>query len=550
MLKEISCDLFKVDGQPRPPITFHMGLNTILGSIKGEAGSIGKSTMMLIIDFVFGGNSYVDSDAVKELDPHTIYFTFQFGGIEYRFARRSDDAKTVLVVNENRNIIAQPWEIRQFTTWLAQQYGMDLPGVSFRNTLSRFFRIYGKTNHNELKPLQTRSGEESQRDAINILIALFEYYKSIEEFKNQLQNADERISAFRAARRYEFIPSAVDGLTKYKANIVEIAKLEHERNKLAQSAETSVDPAEVENANERNTLKLQLTDIRRAIKAKKDELHLLDLNLRHGAYPTEADLAALHEFFPNAYLEKLVDIEKFHTKIQTILSEELEKAKIEVERQIEEFEAAERALFSYMDSIPTSKAFTDEFLDAYTSLDRRINKLKDENEAFDTRNRLQNEKKQASNRYHEQIENVLTDIEIAINTQMELINDEITDGEYNAPKLTLNAYNSYTFETPKDKGTGTNHRSMVIYDLAVMQNTVLPAVAHDSIVFDSMPRPDLSNLVRVYNGQIEKQIFISVDKTSECTPEAQAILTATMVLKLDNNEQALFGEKWSRKERP
>ena len=203
-----------------------------------------------------------------------------------------------------------------------------------------------------------------------------------------------------------------------------------------------------------------------------------------------------------------------------------------------------------MDSIPTSKAFTDEFLDAYTSLDRRINKLKDENEAFDTRNRLQNEKKQASNRYHEQIENVLTDIEIAINTQMEVINDEVTGGEYNAPKLTLNAYNSYTFETPKDKGTGTNHRSMIIYDLAVMQNTVLPAVAHDSIVFDSMPRPDLSNLVRVYNGQIEKQIFISVHKTSECTAEAQAILTATMMLKLDNNAQALFGEKWSRKERP
>lgn len=132
---------------------------------------------------------------------------------------------------------------------------------------------------------------------------------------------------------------------------------------------------------------------------------------------------------------------------------------------------------------------------------------------------------------------------------MEAINDEVTGGEYNAPKLTLSAYNSYTFETPKDKGTGTNHRSMIIYDLAVLQNTVLPALAHDSVMFDSMPRPDLSNLIRVYNDQIEKQIFIAVDKTSECTQEAQHILRETTVLKLDNNEQALFGEKWSRKER-
>lgn len=518
MLKEIGCDLFKIGDQPRPPIRFHVGLNTILGSIKGEVVSIGKSTMMPIIDFVFGGNSYVPSDAVKELDPQTTYFTFQFGGTEYRFARRPNDAKTVLVVDENRNLISQPWEIGQLTTWLAQQYGMDLPGVSFRNTLSRFFRIYGKNNHNELKRLQTR-------DVINILIALLEYYTSIEEFKNQLQNTDDRISAFRAARRYEFISFAVHGMTKYKANVVGIAALEQERSKLAQSDETTVDPAEVENASERKALNRQLGDIRRAIKAKKDEHHLLDLNFRHGAYPTEAGLAALHEFFPDANLEKIVDVERFHTNIQTILSEELEEAKIEVERKIEEFEVAERDLLSHMDSIPASKAFTDEFLDAYTSLDRGINKIIDENEAFDTRDRLQIEKKQASDRYHEQVENVLAGIEIAINIQMEAINDVVTGGEYNAPKLTLNGYNSYTFETPKNKGTGTNHRSMIIYDLAVIQNTVLPALAHDS-----MPRPDLSNLIRVYNDQIEKQIFISVDKTSECIPEAQAILAATTVL--------------------
>lgn len=549
MLKEVSCDAFKIGDQPRPPIKFHMGLNTILGSVRGEAGSIGKSTMMLIIDFVFGGNTYVASDAVKELDDHTIYFTFEFDGVEYHFARRPSDPSNVVVVDKNRNVL-DTWEIKKYTSWLADQYDMNLPGASFRDTISRFFRVYGKNNHNELKPLQTRGGEEAQRDAINILISLFGYYESIEDFKTQLNEADARISAFRTARRYEFIPSAVDGLTKYKANVVEIAALEFERQKLAQADEASVDPAEVENANERNALRRQLNDIRRAVKAKKDELHLLDLNLQHGAYPTEADLKSLHEFFPEANFAKLVEVEKFHTKIQTILTEELLEAKQQVETQIAELQTLQDQILARMDSIPTSKAFTDEFLDAYTSLDRRINKLKDENDAFDTRDRLQKEKKEAKDRYDKQLESVLSKIEIAINTQMDAINDEVTGGEYNAPKLTLNAYNSYNFETPKDKGTGTNHRSMIIYDLAVLQNTNLPALAHDSIMFDSMPRPDLGNLIRVYNDQIEKQIFIAVDKTSECTQEAQQILQETTVLKLDNNEQALFGEKWSRKDRP
>lgn len=549
MLKQISCALFQEDGKPRPPINFGKGLNTILGAVKGEAGSIGKSTMMLIIDFAFGGNTYTGSDAVKQLPEHAIYFTFEFNGAEYRFFRKPHDAKTVANIDQNHNVVRN-FKIEEFTAWLAKQYGMDLPGLAFRNTISRFFRIYGKNNHNELKPLQTRGGTESQKDAIGILIALFDYYKEIEDFKYQLQEAENRIAAFKAARRYEFIPSAVEGMTKYKQNVVEIAALELERKNLAESDDAPVEPAEVEKANERNGLKRLLNDIRRQIKTKQDELHLLNLNIKHGAYPTEADLKSLQEFFPEANLAKLVEIEKFHTKIQTILSEELQEALTQVTQALEELKGQEARLISQMDAIPPSKAFTQEFLDAYTSLDRRINKLQDENDAFDKRATLQKEKQEANHRYQEQLNTVLAQIEISINSQMEAINDEVTGGEYNAPHLTLNAFNSYTFETPRDKGTGTNHRSMVIYDLAVMQNTVLPTIGHDSIMFDSMSGPDLSNLIHVYNDQVEKQIFIAVDKTSECTPQAQTIIAETTVLKLDNNEQALFGDKWSRKKRP
>lgn len=67
-------------------------------------------------------------------------------------------------------------------------------------------------------------------------------------------------------------------------------------------------------------------------------------------------------------------------------------------------------------------------------------------------------------------------------------------------------------------------------------------------MFDSMSRTDLSNLIRVYNDQVEKQIFIAVDKISDCTEQAKTIIKQTMVLKLDNNEHVLFGEKWSRKQ--
>lgn len=54
MLCEIICDYFK---QPR--IQFYPGLNTVLGDGSGS-NSIGKSTFLMIIDFVFGGNDYVN----------------------------------------------------------------------------------------------------------------------------------------------------------------------------------------------------------------------------------------------------------------------------------------------------------------------------------------------------------------------------------------------------------------------------------------------------------------------------------------------------------
>lgn len=94
-----------------------------------------------------------------------------------------------------------------------------------------------------------------------------------------------------------------------------------------------------------------------------------------------------------------MDIEKFHTKIQTILAEEVETAQSQVIATLEDLQRQESQLLSQLDAIQPSKAFTDDFLDAYTDLDRRIKKLQDQNEAFETRDRLQNEKREANDRY-------------------------------------------------------------------------------------------------------------------------------------------------------
>ena len=53
MLVEMTSPVFREKGNPRPPIRFKKGLNVVLGKNDGE-NSIGKSSALLAIDFVFG----------------------------------------------------------------------------------------------------------------------------------------------------------------------------------------------------------------------------------------------------------------------------------------------------------------------------------------------------------------------------------------------------------------------------------------------------------------------------------------------------------------
>lgn len=56
MLVEMMSPAFKEKDEVRPPIRFKDGLNVVLGKEDGT-NSIGKSSALLAIDFVFGGNT-------------------------------------------------------------------------------------------------------------------------------------------------------------------------------------------------------------------------------------------------------------------------------------------------------------------------------------------------------------------------------------------------------------------------------------------------------------------------------------------------------------
>lgn len=150
----------------------------MLGKEDG-ANSIGKSSAMLAIDFVFGGDTYLKSDGVKHIRHHTIFFAFQFCGQKYCFARATEDADNAFLCKENHDLMG-PYRMKdEFVNWLKVQYHMDFDGLSFRIALSSFFRIYGKDNTDERRPLRGIPRQDMEK-SIALLVALFDRNKDIQ----------------------------------------------------------------------------------------------------------------------------------------------------------------------------------------------------------------------------------------------------------------------------------------------------------------------------------------------------------------------------------
>jgi len=124
MLVEIRCDKFISHNEPRPPIRFHAGLNTVLGDESGS-NSIGKSTSLMIVDFCFGGNDYVlkSTDIQKQIGPHLIQFAFKFDNEMFYFSRDTIDYTRIFRCDENYNPISV-LSRDEFCSFLLEKYSI------------------------------------------------------------------------------------------------------------------------------------------------------------------------------------------------------------------------------------------------------------------------------------------------------------------------------------------------------------------------------------------------------------------------------------------
>ncbi|OFT00296.1 DUF2326 domain-containing protein [Granulicatella sp. HMSC31F03] len=187
---------------------------------------------------------------------------------------------------------------------------------------------------------------------------------------------------------------------------------------------------------------------------------------------------------------------------------------------------------------------TQAILEKYSNLQNELTNIQKANDNFIKADQLKERKDTLKAELDNLIVDVITQFQDDLNKRMHQLNDEIYNGRKTSPTLNISDADHYTFFTPKDGGTGSKYKGLVLFDLAVMELTKLPVIIHDSFLLKQIEDFALEKILQLYT-KTKKQVFIALDKGTSYTKGAQEILAKNTVLTLKPGGSELFGRAWN-----
>lgn len=528
MLKSMSCEkLIKT------PITFDKGLNAVVGADDAH-NSIGKSSILMLIDFAFGGSDFPEKcdDVIRHVGDFKVGVTFEFDKL-YSFIRDTKNPDQVYRVEEQEYVTS-----KEFNLFLKNKYFPEMESLSFRECVSGFFRIYQKDNYNDKRPLDIVSKENWVAIRKRIL-KIFGKYWTIEDLEKQ-KDAETKLKNDIAGT---FNSGAIKKVTKaqVKKNDLELVGVQAELEEIKSSLKANV--TDIQSIiNKRNL----------ALKNEKDRLVALQHELKTKLLRVESNLSgnkvrnsqsfnSVVEFFPEIDKERLAKVDGFHSGITKIMRKQLQEEKLTIQENIETSISDIKRIDSELLEIVDSKEESVYLLERLMELDRYENELKLQNDFW----RKSDGAKTKINSIKDEITSSLSDsvavLEGLINESMQSFIEKIYIENPIPPKIKLGE-TDYKFDHGDDRGTGKGFANMICLDLTFLAKTKLPCLIHDSLLFKNMDVPSVERLIDTYS-ESKKQIFISIDEKSKYKKDTQVKIDKAMFLKLDEDNVA-FKLKW------
>lgn len=536
MLKSITCDIF---GKENRTITFHHGLNTVLGTDDG-ANSIGKSTLLMIVDFCFGGDDYVYRcrEVVDIMGEHTIKFCFEFDGKPHYFSRGTADPEIVNICDSDYGIKSS-FSNNDFCEMLAGLYGIQ--NQTLRNAIGPFLRVYHRETLNESKPANA-AFREPNADCVIRLLKLFGKYAGIEDSQALYLQEKEKQSTLKKASEYRYVKKITEA--QYERNKKRIEDL---RKRIA-SLVADINSDRVNRDDVDRERRVQLNTKRALLMMERDMYSVENIRLGGKKTPmaSEKDFALLKRFFRNVEIEDIQKIESFHDQIFLILKGEYEDLVKRAESNIKRIDGELAAIEEEYKKLESLTNVSDAQLEEHHRLTKELDELLNENAFYESTSKIDGNVQDYKKALDEKVSTVTAEVQNTINEAMKKLNDEIYCGRKTCPTIRIDLLDRYFFSTPSDSGTGTQQRGVAIFDLVMLANTSLPAFAHDSVMLKHIEDHALAKLFEYYN-KTPKQVFIAFDRANTY-PQSVKLLTATKVIALGRGEKALFGRDFNEVE--
>lgn len=535
MLIELRCDKFR-----QKSIHFHNGLNVVLGD-QSATNSIGKSTLLMILDFVFGGNTLVEynKDIISELGDHDYYFRFCFSGEFYNFRRGTYTPDLLYRCNDNYENL-EPLSLDEYKTFLKSSYSLDDIDLTFRAVVSLYSRVWGKENDDVNQPLHDAKRKNSS-ECIDSLLKLYRKYDTIRSLSEKVEALKNEKSAINSASKQELIPRIT--AKKYKENILKLDEINKEiENIKSNLAKYAINIGEIVNR-EISELKSRKDSLLREQSSISNRLNRVRLDLSNNRHIKSKSFESLTKLFPDLNIDRISEVEEFHSKISKILRAELQESEAELSEALRSInnaiEEIDVSITRVLSNIENPTIIVDRVHELATVQTHASSEIK----YYERESNVSNELKELKETLTAERRRILKFVENIINDKTREYVSKIYSEDRRSPVLSLSS-DRYTFNAIEDTGTGKAYSNLLLLDLAIFETTKLPFVIHDSFLFKNIENESVARLIDLYVS-LGKQSFIAIDEIEKYGKKAEITLMQKSVIQL-TNDQVLYVKDWRK----
>lgn len=539
MLIELKCDKFI-----EPKIIFNENLNIVLGD-SNASNSIGKSTFLMIIDFILGGETYLkhNKDVFENIGEHDFFYAFKFNEKIFKFKMEASlNEGKIYRCNENY-VPVEEIDKDDYYIFLKKEYKLESIPLSFRGIVSLFLRVWGKKNYTIDRPLHSVPNAANY-ETVNNLIKLYQKYSSIfiyEDEKKKLTGKKKALNSY-------FNEKMVEKITKkqYFKNKERIIELKNEKKKLEKNRFNVESEILEEKSNIIFKTKLEKKDLI----LKKDSINSSLIKIQNKKIGNnnlnKKEINKLKEYFPEINEERILEVENFSKKINIILKNEIDIRIFELENELQNLEKRLKDIDFELEELGKSLGESSQLIvDKLTDIVVEIQNLEEQNENYDKAIQYKEKLKENESELKDTKIKILDEIAGILNKNIKDINKKI-NSEKTSPTITLSE-KDYIFEVVNNTGTGKGYENLIIFDLAILKTTLVPLLIHDSFLFKNIEIDVMENIIDEYLSY-NKQIFIAIDELKRYRIEKQELIKDYTILEL-KKEKVLFGKEWSKEKK-